>query len=168
VKGRPLSDLSLSLIHAALASTAAAAGASPAEVRATVRHLVVVSGYAHCLAATNALVAGGVRKELGWWAAHGARTRERARRTPLLSPPLSHSHPLLLLFQFLGPPTPGVIAGAAAPARPQAQAQGPPPAGPHPPAPASSSAFARVYGRAAPTVAARLHAADPVMAEWIR
>jgi hypothetical protein len=46
--------------HTALAAAATAAGATAAEVRATVRHLVVVVGYAHCLAATNALVAGGV------------------------------------------------------------------------------------------------------------
>jgi hypothetical protein len=51
--------------RAALAAAATSAGAAPAEVRATVRHLVVVGGYAHCLAATNALVAGGVRDEDG-------------------------------------------------------------------------------------------------------
>ena len=51
--------------HTALAAAAAAAGACATEVRATVHHLVVVGGYAHCLAATNALVACGVRVVVG-------------------------------------------------------------------------------------------------------
>jgi hypothetical protein len=102
-----------------------------------------------------------------------------------LSPSIvPHAHTL----QFLGPPTPGVIGGV--PARRPGEAGvttapgegGPPtptaattaaaatlpPLHQQPPAAASRGAFARVYGRAAPTVAARLHAADPVLAEWIR
>ena len=56
----PFSVTPFSHPHTALAAAATTVGATAAEVRATVRHLVVVGGYAHCLAATNALVAGGV------------------------------------------------------------------------------------------------------------
>jgi hypothetical protein len=90
---------------------------------------------------------------------------------PHSSRPLEPAFPSPRRAQFLGGPpstTPGVVAPttAAATVAPPLQ---PPPAVSAPAASGTGGAlFARVYGRAAPKVAARLHAADPVLAEWIR
>lgn len=93
--------------HADLAAACATAGATPVEVRATVRHLVVVGGYAHCLAATNALAAGGVREMLRRRERH-ARARARARgRSP------GGSVPPRLIFSPFSSPSPLLVPGTA-------------------------------------------------------
>ena len=93
-----LFSLLSSPFHADLAAACATAGATPVEVRATVRHLVVVGGYAHCLAATNALAAGGVREMLRRRERH-ARARARARPFPRGERP-APSHLLTFFFSL--------------------------------------------------------------------
>ena len=90
-----------------------------------------------------------------WWCAGGGLSKRCLLKLTPSSPPPPHSTsgyaPCLGATNIL------VDAGAFGPAPPPPGKVGGPP----------GHAFACVYGRAAPAVATRVHAADPVLAAWI-
>jgi len=122
-----------------LAREAIAAGCTQAELRATLRHLIVCAGYAGALAATSTLSEAKVRMRTK----DGGRKKEREIFS--LSLTRFRSKNEKVEQQLLGPATPGKLGG--------------------PP----SDALGLTYGASGSrAVAARLHSLDPVLAARLR
>ena len=112
-------------------------GCGQAELRATLRHLVICAGYAGSLAATSALSEAKVRGKMEKWRRKGGREIFGFFHSLFFLSQKKKNSP----SQLLGPATPGKVGG--------------------PP----SDAFGLMYGReGSELVARRLHRLDPVLA----
>ena len=137
------------LLPADLARECYARGASVAQLRGCVRHLVVFAGYGPCLAATLALHKAKLLPEDAPGKVRGVeQAGRRAGDTPAW--PCCRNDRSASMAGVAHPPV------ARPPAR-TLQAAGP-----------AGNAFELVYGGVTDRVRANMQAADPVLQEWIR